>query len=314
MCIPRSVSIQKRHSSTKALLYLCSLAIAFATPLMTSAQETVPTTKTYIKLGEDFLHALYPDLNDKKYTVTLETSFKYDDPTDIPRVFTLDVGAGPKSLVLSCCFGGYVGGSLTFKIPDPIEWPPPPPPPCPPAPSCPLYTTPRYPMRPKNVDSEGRLRPEQFLTANFSFDVQGRLIGFNGQGSALANYEAENQIYEALRTGRHLTDAEITKILKDSGARFGFKDHKQFRDQLPLKQIERFIGRVELLSLDFDPINFGSNDDPVNDLGVWSNAVVVLRATQTDGTKITYKAYFNHFAGALTGLGEWSDPPNKTKP
>jgi hypothetical protein len=47
-------------------------------------QQTVPTTKTYIKLGEDFLHALYPELNDKKYTITVETSFRYDDPTDIP--------------------------------------------------------------------------------------------------------------------------------------------------------------------------------------------------------------------------------------
>jgi hypothetical protein len=310
----RSVLVQNQNSRKKALLYLCSLAIAFAAPLKTFAQESVPTTRSYIKLGEDFLHALYPDLNDKKYTITVETSFRYDDPTDVPRVFTLDVGTGPKSFVLSCCFGGYVGGTLSFKIPDPTEWPPPPPPPCPPAPSCPLYATPRYPMRPKNVDSEGRLRPEQFLTGNFSFDVQGRLVGFNGQGSALANYEAENQIYEALRTGRHLTDAEITKILKDAGARFGFKDQKQFRDQLPIRQIERFIGKVELLSLDFDPIGSGWNDDPVSELGVWTNAVVLMRATQKDGTQITYKAFFNHFAGALTGIGEWSDPPNKTKP
>src|SRR5580698_2208487 len=122
MCIPRSVSIQKRHSSTKALLYLCSLAIAFATPLMTSAQETVPSTKTYIRLGEDFLHALYPDLNDKKYTITVETAFRYDDPTDIPRAFRLDVGTGPKSLVLACCFGGEMGGAMPMKIPDPLEW------------------------------------------------------------------------------------------------------------------------------------------------------------------------------------------------
>jgi hypothetical protein len=305
--------MRKRYSKTKVLLYLylCFLATAFATPLMTVGQETVPTTKTYIKLGEDFLHALYPDLNDKKYTITVETSFLYDDPTEVPRVFTLDVGAGPKSAVLFCCYGGSVGGNLSFKIPDPTEWGPPSPPPCPPAPSCPLFATPRYPMRLKNVDSEGRLRPEQFLTGNFAFDVQGRLVGFVGQGSALKDYEAENRVYEALRSCPGLTDAEITTILKDSGAKFGFKDQRQFRDQLPIKQIERFIGKVELLSLDFDPF---ACDDPVKQSGVWGNAVVLMKATQKDGTKITYRAFFNHFVGALTDLVELPDPPKGTKP
>ena len=164
--------MQKRYSRAVALPFLCFLTIVFTIPVISFGQDAVPTTKTYIKLGEDFLHALYPELNDKKYTITVETSFRYDDPADIPRVFTLDVGAGPKSFVISCCFGGYAGGSLQpFKIPDPQEWPPPPPPPCPPAPSCPLFTTPHYPMRPKNVDAQGQLRPEQFLTASFSFEV-----------------------------------------------------------------------------------------------------------------------------------------------
>jgi hypothetical protein len=173
---------------------------------------------------------------------------------------------------------------MAFKIPDPLEWPPPSPPPCPPAPSCPLFATPRYPMRPKNVDVEGKLRPEQFLTGYFSFDVQGRLVGFNAHGSALMDYEAENRVYEALRSRPSPNDTEITRILKDSGARFGFKDQKEFRDQLPIKQIERFIGKVELLSVDFDPL---AATDPVKQLGVWGNAVVLMRITQNDGSKIT---------------------------
>jgi hypothetical protein len=262
------------------------------------------------------LHVMYPELNDKKYTITVETSFRYDDPTDIPRVFTLDVGAGPKSFVISCCFGGYAGGNMAaFKIPDPIEWPPPPPPPCPPAPSCPLFATPRYPMRPKNVDVEGQLRPEQFLTGYFSFDVRGRLVAFTAQGSATANHEADNQLYEALRTRLtptlSPTDAEITKILNESGAKYGFDDKKRFRDNLPVKELEKFIGKIEVLSLEFEPIAYGSGDDPVNNLRVWSFVVVLMSATQRDGTKLTYRAFFDHFTGALTSVHEWPDDPNR---
>jgi hypothetical protein len=308
--------MQKRYSRAVALPCLCFLTIVFTIPVITFGQDAVPTTKTYIKLGENFLHALYPELNDKKYTITVETSFRYDDPTDIPRVFTLDVGAGPKSLVISCCFGGYAGGSLPpFKIPDPQEWPPPPPPPCPPAPSCPLFTTPHYPMRPKNVDAQGQLRPEQFLTVGFSFDVNGRLVAFNAHGAVTANHDSDNQLYEALRARLiptlSPTDAEITNLLKQSGAKYGYKDQKQFRDELPLKKIEKFIGKVEVLSLDFSPIDPGWNSDPVNEVGVWSYVTVLMRAVQPDGTKLNYRAVFDHFAGALTSLHELPDEPNQ---
>jgi hypothetical protein len=290
-------SLQKRCFRLIALPCLCSLAMAFAMPVKSFAQDTIPTTKTYIKLGEDFLHALYPDLNDKKYIITVETSFRYDDPTDIPRAFTLDVGTGPKSLVIACCFGGEAGGPLTMKIPDPLEWGPPSPPPCPPAPACPLYATPRYPVRMKNVDKEGQLRTEQFLTGYFSFNVQGRLVAYSAQGSATTNHEADNRLYESLRSRSRLTESEIAKILRDSGSKYGFKDQKQFRDELPIKAIERFIGKVELISLDFEPINSSWNSDPVNELGVWSNVVVLMKAVQKDGTKLTYRAFFDHFAG-----------------
>lgn len=308
--------MQKRYSRAVALPCLCFLTIMFTIPVITFGQDAVPTTKTYIKLGENFLHALYPELNDKKYTITVETSFRYDDPTDIPRVFTLDVGAGPKSFVISCCFGGYAGGSLPpFKIPDPQEWPPPPPPPCPPAPSCPLFTTPHYPMRPKNVDAQGQLRPEQFLTGNFSFDVNGRLVAFNAHGAATANHDADNRIYEALRTRLSPTlspsDVEITKILKESGAKYGFEDEKRFRDTLPVKELEKFIGKIEVRSLEFEPIAYAAGDDPVNNLRVWSFAIALMSATQKDGTKLTYRAFFDHFTGALTSLHEWPDDPNR---
>jgi hypothetical protein len=289
------------------------LTIVFTVSVDSDAQQTVPTTKTYIKLGEDFLHELYPGLNDKKYTITVETSFRYDDPTDIPRVFTLDVGAGPKSFVLACCYGGSVGGVFSFTIPDPLEWPPPSPPPCPSAPSCPLFSTPRTPIYMKNVDAEGRLRPEQFLTGSFSFDVHGRLVAFNARGSATANHEADNQLYDALRSRPGLSDAEIMQTVKESGAKYGFRDEAQFRKDIPTKEIERFVGKLEILSLTFYPIDVNWNNDPVNKIGVWGNVEVLMRATQKDGTKLNYRAFFDHFSGALESLYELPKTPDETK-
>jgi hypothetical protein len=174
-----------------------------------------------------------------------------------------------------------------------------------------VHCTPRYPMRPKNVDEQGRLRPEQFLTGNFAFDVQGRLVAFNAQGSAAANYYADNQIYEALRSRLKPTDEEIRKILKESGAKYGFKDQKQFRDNLPLSELEKFIGKIEVRSLDFQPIAYGAGDDPVNDLHVWSLVIVMMTATQKDGTKLPYRAFFDHFNGALKSVHEWPDDPSR---
>jgi hypothetical protein len=300
------------HIRILMLFCLCVLTIVFAMSVDSSAQQSVPTTKTYIKLGEDFLHALYPNLNDKKYTITVETSFRYDDPTDIPRVFTLDVGAGPKSFVIACCYGGSAGGAPSFKIPDPLEWGPPSPPPCPPAPTCPLFSTPRTPIHMKNVDAEGRLRPEQFLTGSFSFDVQGRLVAFNAQGSATTDHEADNQLYEALRSRPGLTEAEIRKAVKESGAKYGFRDEARFREDLPTKEIERFVGKLEVLSLNFNPIDYNWNNDPVNKLGVWGSVEVLMRATQKDGTQLNYRAFFDH-SGALETLHELPKTPDTTK-
>jgi hypothetical protein len=106
--------VRTRHFRMLMPFCLCMLTIVFVFALSvdSDAQQTVPTTKTYIKLGEDFLHALYPVLSDKKYTITVETSFRNDDPTDIPTVFTLDVGTGPKSFVIACCFGGAMTRAL----------------------------------------------------------------------------------------------------------------------------------------------------------------------------------------------------------
>jgi hypothetical protein len=89
------------------------------------------------------------------------------------------------------------------------------------------------------------------------------------------------------------------KAVKESGAKYGFRDETQFREDLPTKEIERFVGKLEILSLTFNPINNYWNDDPVNKLGVWGSVEVLMRATQKDGTRFNYRTFFDHFGGAL---------------
>jgi hypothetical protein len=48
----------QRFTSRMALSLLCFLSAAFTMPVESFAQDAVPTTKTYVRLGEDFLHAL----------------------------------------------------------------------------------------------------------------------------------------------------------------------------------------------------------------------------------------------------------------
>ena len=158
------------------IFLLCLTAFLAGDPSAHS-QQTVPPTESYVRIGQDFLRALYPELNGKKYTVTLETSVSYDDPESMPKFFMLDVGAGAKYAVISCCIGGEMG---TVPLPpSPMPYPPElgPPPPPPPAPPLPK------PKKRKrlNIDARGAVHPDQYLSTRDS------VIGSRGRRMCLIN-------------------------------------------------------------------------------------------------------------------------------
>jgi hypothetical protein len=122
----------------------------------------------------EFLQVFYPQLSGKKYAVTFETASSYDKPaSDADRIFLVDVGDGAKYHVLTCCFGGTMGGVIgNPQVPYDKELGPPRPLPVPPPP--PKLRTERQ----MNIDSRGAVHPYQYLSTVFVFDSQGRLKNF----------------------------------------------------------------------------------------------------------------------------------------
>ena len=287
-----------RRTRVQSWIFFALAAGHLARPPIGEGQE-LPHTKNYIKIGHEFLRAVYPDLNGKGYAITIETSLAYDGPTSVPNYFMLDVGAGPKFVVIECCVQGYVGGVLPTP---PLQWPPelgaaPTPTPPPPQP---------IEKRPKFWDAEGRVHPKQYLSTGFQFDNEGHLAGFTASGPEIGNPEADNKLAEIVNTHPKMTDAEIAAELKRLGAKYGPDDKEQFVKDLPLKKLEPFLGKLELISVSFLPLSENRTE-----LGSWPYWMVELLATQRDGSKLKYHLAFDHFKGDLLTLA--TNPANPGK-
>lgn len=293
-----------RFRSVRAQVFLLS-AIAFLTwPPTAHPQQTVPSTDSYVRIGREFLRALYPELNGKKYTITLETSVRYDDPKSVPKFFMLDVGAGAKYAVIDCCIGGEMGTAP--MPPSPMPYPPEPGSPPTPPPATPAARPEK--RKRLNVDARGAVHPDQYLSTQFLFDDQGQLESFTAEGPSITDREADEQLYESLRAHPELTKAGVADLLKESGSRYGLDDEKQFTQDLPIKQLELFLGKLKVLSVNFPQ----PTDGNPKKLPIWLDCEVWMLATHRDGTKLKYEAIFDHYRGALIHL--YVAPPARRTP
>ena len=271
----------------QALILLLLLVALSADPVLNCAQEPIPETKNYIRIGHEFLRALYPELNEKGYSITIETSLAYDDLKSVPKYFMLDVGAGPKFVVLECCIQGYAGGTLpTPSLPGSLD--------------SEASASPRSSQaekREKYWDAEGRVHPKQYLSTGFRFDDSGRLASFTADGPAIGNREADNKLIDLVNSRPGMSEQDIAAELKRLGAKYGPGDKEQFVKDLPLNELGRFLGKPELTS-----VNFSSLDSNRRNLGLWPNWEVTVLVTEANGTKLSYKATFDHFKGKLSSL------------
>jgi hypothetical protein len=258
-------------------IFLTLTAIALAHSVSLFSQMPADRSSTTVETVQEFLRALYPDLIGKGYTLTVETSLKYDEPPAPLLSLYADIGAGPKHLMKECCLGGTVGGVIGVttspnaqKLPqaDTIDW-----------------------------DSQGRGYPKQFLHTYFSFDKHQRLIGFTADGPAIDHTDATNKITELVNNQPNITDAEIAEALRKSGAKFGPNDKAKFAKSLPLKTLEQFLGKLEIISIDFPSIRTNQKSD-----GSWLFCSVEVVATQPNGEARKYKLTFDHFNGSLVSI------------
>lgn len=171
--------------------------------------------KNYIAWAHDFLRAMYPALERKKYALSLVAYDEYDKPETLARSFKLDVGEGPK-YKYDIIVGGYPG-----------------------------FTKPPKDFRP------GPQYFKQFLSSTFSFDSHDWLVVFAADGPAIGNPEAQEQFGEFAAAHPDLTDDLVLAELERGGAKCGPKDSEQFMRSFSTRPFARFLGQFELISAEF---------------------------------------------------------------
>ena len=253
-----------------------------------------------IPWAREFLRALYPNLNGKKYVLTVETYFNYDRPDTAINWLRMDVGEGAKDLVLR-----YGGGCVDTLSPAPLPGAMPPEfaSPTPPLAS----SLPSLNQQSENNCSGGAVYPKQFLSVSFQFDREGRLTNFGADGPFINDRKAGNEVYEIVRAHPQMMYAEIVAALKLHGTKYGPDDKEQFVKDLPLKELEQFLGKLQILSVGFHQID--KDPDPTPWIGIWPDWTVKAEATTKDGAKVPYEMHFSHLNGYLTGLVDCRTSP-----
>jgi hypothetical protein len=270
-------------------VFLAVASVAFGAPIYCYGQKPEPAATDHIRFAQEFLRAFYPDLNGKQYTLSVKTVLQYDNLGSTPDYLLVYVGAGIEFRPISCCLGGFASA-------PPPPWPPNlgPPPPISPMPQHRSVNTDRI-----EYDSQGYGYAKQYLTTAFFFKKDGRFDGFSAEGPATANRDTDNKLYELIKTRPGMTREEVVAELKRCGVKYGPDDKEQFVKDLPLGALERFIGKVELISVSFSPL-----EEDRSNIGRWPDWRVRACAAGDDGaSKLEYQILFDPFKADLISLG-----------
>ena len=138
---------------------------------------------------------------------------------------------------------------------------------------------------------------KQVLKASFRFDDYDHLVNFSATGTTVHDLERDRAFDEQVSSHPEMTDAEVTAALKKAGVKYGPEDKEQFVKDLPSASLERFLGKLKIVSVGFQPLD--QNRDNVDD---WPKWTVTAEAKRTDGTVATYDLWFERFKGDLTGI------------
>lgn len=300
--------LSKAHPTTRLTLVLVLAPTLSGLVALAHPQRSSPRADDRIRIAQRFIAALYPQFEDKHYTLTVEASFPLNDPRAMPNYLTVDIGPGPKSFVASCCLGGTVGGVLVEPpspdagfdpSPSSPQYPPPPklepPPPHVPK-SAPVRPVPSQPLG-LDWDSQGAGHFKQYLHCTFFFGAEGRLEGFSANGPEAANRDADEALNRFYSANPQATEGQIIAEMKRLGVRYGPNDKDQFTHNLPINQLESFLGKLQIVSV-AAPSFEENRGDPI----LWKYWSVRVRARQHSGAILDYQLAFDGYIGNLTSL------------
>jgi hypothetical protein len=282
--------------------------------LSARAQEPPPVTKNYIVWAQEFLRAMYPDLNGKKYMLTAETPVPYDRPGEPLHWLQLDVGDGYKDYVITASHGCAAEGVMVRQSPVPSPSNSATAPPAPQKhrePDADGYVGPpemsAYAHKIKRLEDQlsldtrgpcfGPLHPRQFLTVVFSIDPGDHISYVVASGTSLRNPQGETSFAELVYAHPEMTDDEVTAALKKADVKYGPNDKEAFIRDLPIASLERFLGELKITSVGFEPLS--KDRDNVE---TWPQWKVEATAKQSNGTEVRYWMLFHRYRGSLTEL------------
>lgn len=263
--------------SAHSLIFIPLLLGSLALPCL--AQRSTKSWDELIQYQADFLRAFYPGSVGKKYWITFEASVFYDEigdtaAPDHAMAFAVDVGEGPKSAELMCCVNDTMGGIIGTNGPQQQK-------------PAPLPSKPK----PMNLGPHGEVYPNQYLRAHFTFDSDGRLSGFN----KLPNKPPDKpDFWIELKARPDMTDAELRRAYKKSGAKYALGDREALERDLPMSTLETFVGRLKILKVIFTP----TGNERIDSLDGFSACDVYLEGPEQK----RYAASFDGFSGELVYL------------
>ena len=88
----------------------------------------------------------------------------------------------------------------------------------------------------------------------------------------------------------------MVAALKNAGAKYGPGDKDQFIKDLPVQKLQRFLGKLQVLSVTFQPLS----EDRFN-AHIWPLWQVKAKADTGSG-KLTYEMTFEQFQGELLSV------------
>ena len=256
-------------------VFVSVLSILLAGSVRASAQEPIPVTKNYVAWAHDFLRTMYPNINGEKYILSLEAAGRFDNRGTILQPDMLYVGYGPEYEIIGM-YGGMIGCSGCSRT-----------------------------VKPSRQELEGvqpgPLHHEQVLKASFRFDDHDHLATFSAEGIAIGDREALWSVTQQIRKHPLMTDSEIFAALKKAGAKYGPNDKELVVKDFPFAGLERFLGKLKIVSADYLAPRHGGI---VSENDWWK---VTAEATLRDGTVIMYKLAFEQFKGDLVSCVAASD-------
>jgi len=157
------------------------------------------------------------------------------------------------------------------------------------------------------VQQEGhaiRMKIEPALSGTFSFDVEGRITHMNVEGPAIAKVSLNKTLRSRIQAHPEWSDTRIVRTLKEAGAKYGPNDKTAFLSVIPLDELEKFLGPLQVESAEFQL----TTKDHIGSFALlfWQ---VEMRTTKQNGQSAEYSMTFEPFLGKLTGVSRV--PPNQ---